>query len=178
LLSTSAFVACGLQKRTGAVLFQYVLTGGFVFQDCQGKPENFAWHLLQSLIIGSPDFGPGERYAIITDSDLGNHEAYNSRLSPFFGDVFLSEGIDLLYASAERGKSALNLVMSECDAAAAKIRDDFMNGQIPEASLRQVSSGPCSRIVVLADESKQWPRSWLPFTGELPLKYADPGPSR
>ena len=65
------------------------------FWNVCGKPENHGWwKILQAITQQSSEFS-----GIIVDSDLGQHEAFNSRQLPIFDDYFLPENLTLIYAS-------------------------------------------------------------------------------
>jgi hypothetical protein len=54
---------------------------------------------------------------IITDSDLGNLDAINTRKIPLFAGMFLPDNFTLAYANSDRGKAeyTVNRAMKACD---------------------------------------------------------------
>jgi hypothetical protein len=107
----------------GGIFVRFTPVGAFEFHNCLGKPENLGWLVLQSQVVSSPDYSTDERYAIVTDSDLGNHTAFNDRSKPIFGESFLALNIDLIYASADVTRGALNEMVKSCDRVASRLKE-------------------------------------------------------
>lgn len=119
--------------------------GGFEFHGARGKPENLAWMIFMNAVIHGGDHRPGRRYALITDSDLGQHAAYNAREAPYAGPLNLPEPFTLMYASDD-GQSPLNQAIRACDKEA-------------NAYFRALASGELS-----LEDVPALPPGWGPFT--------------
>lgn len=141
------------------------------FHNCVSKPENFAWSVLQSIILSSPDYSAEDHYAIVTDSDLGQHDAYNARSAHIFGNTFLAPNIDLLYASADVVRDVLNKLIRHCDREASAVRRTLESGKVPGAA-RPVLDGPCSHFRVFVFTVNMAPRTWIKFGMDMPFSMA------
>jgi hypothetical protein len=175
LRGTTVSIACvgfaqaETDSRGGTAMY-FEPVGAFEFHDCVGKPENLAWSILQSMIVSSPDYSIDHRYAIVTDSDLGNHGAYNEQSAPLFGDTFLAANIDLIYASADVTRGPLNEMIKQCDRVADRLKEALTSGQLPEP--RAVLNGPCSHFRIVDFRLDVVRPSWLRPGTVLPFSMA------
>lgn len=142
------------------------------FHNCLNKQENLAWAVVQSIVVSSPDYSPEDRYAIVTDSDLGLHDAYNARSAPMFGSIFLAPNVDLLYASADVTRGVLNRLIKECDREARAFITALQRGERRAEEIRQVVDGPCSHFRAVAFRIDMVPRSWIRPGSALPFSIA------
>lgn len=62
------------------------------------KPENLGWWQILQALRESIDFFKG-KIALIVDSDLGEHQAFNSREKPIYKDFYLPKDVTIIYAS-------------------------------------------------------------------------------
>lgn len=70
------------------------------------KPENLGWwQLLQSLRYRPDFFGT---IGLVVDSDLGNHDLFNSREKPIYDNYYLPDNVTLIYASDKGGPEHLS----------------------------------------------------------------------
>jgi hypothetical protein len=141
------------------------------FHNCVDKQENLAWSILQSIILSSPDYSLEDRYAIVTDSDLGKHVAYNERSAPIFGSTFLAPNIDLLYASADVTRGVLNHLIKWCDREASAFITALERGERAEEA-HPVLNGPCSHFRAVAFRINMVPRNWIRPGKNLPFSMA------
>jgi hypothetical protein len=122
--------------------------GCFVFTDAAEKQENIGWSLLLREIFKSADHKTTNKYAIITDSDLGNHEAYNKREKPFLSTEVLPENATFLYAS-EEGQATINQAINLCDKGASTTLAEIESGAIPADFIIAVPNAPYSRFLCI-----------------------------
>jgi hypothetical protein len=74
------------------------------------KPENLGWYEVLQAIAAHPVQFAG-KVGLIVDSDLGNHQAFNKREMPIFGDFYLPENVTIVYASDKGGAEHLSTKM-------------------------------------------------------------------
>jgi hypothetical protein len=76
------------------------------------------------------------RRAIVTDSDLGLHDAINARTTPLYGDVLLPPNFTVLYASGDTGTEATNRILAFCDKQAKMTLRAMLAGEAPTPERR------------------------------------------
>lgn len=146
VVSASCFAECRFRVNAEGEAFEYAIHGALDFQNGPvPKCENFAWHMLIRMIGTSPDYDDGKRYAIITDSDLGQHGAYNERSEPYFADYLLPNNFTLVYAT-DKGRDLANQVIKLCDHEAGQMWRQMEAGEISLAGGLSVSDGWCSQL--------------------------------
>ncbi|MFD1988342.1 hypothetical protein ACFSOZ_38640 [Mesorhizobium newzealandense] len=147
-MSLACFVEC---QRTATSVKIYPM-GIFEFRGKVEFPENFGWLLLISLLREKGFIRNKERIAIITDSDAGNHQAYNSRERPYFIGQFLPESVQLVYAF-DKSRSIPGIAVKQCDKLTQKFFEIFKNSDFPKPVRIDSSEGPCHafRLWFLAD---------------------------
>jgi hypothetical protein len=74
------------------------------------KPENMGWYQVLTAIEAHPTEFTGQ-IGLIVDSDLGEHQAFNSREKPIFGDYYLPENVTIIYGSDKGGAEHLSTKM-------------------------------------------------------------------
>ncbi len=74
------------------------------------KPENLGWYQILNAIEVEPNGFIG-KIGLIVDSDLGEHQAFNSRLKPIFGDYYLPKNVTIIYGSDKGGAEHLSTKM-------------------------------------------------------------------
>jgi hypothetical protein len=167
-VSIASLIVADLADDPGGLVWRFVPVGGYEFHNCADKQENLAWAILQSNIVSSPDYRLENRYAIVTDADLGHHEAYNERSAPIFGNTFLAPNIDLVYASADVTRGVLNDLIKRCDQEANKLRAALGSGRIVEGP-PPVLNGPCSHFRWLRFRLRGLPPNWIRLGTALPF---------
>ncbi|WP_411879909.1 hypothetical protein [Polaromonas sp. YR568] len=75
--------------------------------------------------------------ALVTDSDLGLHDAINARTMPLYGEVLLPPNFTLLYASGDTGTEATNRILAFCDKQAKATLRDMIAGNVPPPERRE-----------------------------------------
>ena len=83
---------------------------------------------------------PGDlalKRAIVTDSDLGLHDAINARTTPLYGDVLLPPNFTVLYASGDTGTEATNRILAFCDKQAKATLRAMLAGEAPTPERRE-----------------------------------------
>lgn len=173
LQGTRVSIACLLMADIydtpdGGVKARFAPVCVFEFHNCAEKQENLAWLVLQSFIVNSPDYNPKQRYAIVTDSDLGHHDAYNERSAAIFGDTYLAPNIDLIYASVDVTRGVLNHMIKHCDHEANTFKAALERGDICKGAL-PVLNGPCSHFRCLPVPLRKFPEGWIRLARVLPF---------
>lgn len=96
------------------------------------KPENYAWCVLVDKvkeIIGTRL--SKIRVLLVVDSDLGNHDAFNSRKLPLFANYYLPKNFEITYASADKNSQLpLNNLIQKCDYEANEYYNEIKNTQL------------------------------------------------
>jgi hypothetical protein len=90
------------------------------------KAENINWLGTIRQIQQHPNYKKNMRIGIVTDSNLDDHDLYNSRKKPVVGEEFLPEGFELIYATSDgknKNGSLLNKFIFQCD----EISHNYMN---------------------------------------------------
>lgn len=89
------------------------------FEPTTSNPEREGW--AEFLRRRKP--APKQRRCLVVDSDLGVLTRINSREEPVLGDLFLPEGWQINYATADKNDFVLNKMMRLCDREAKALRD-------------------------------------------------------
>ncbi len=147
-ISVACFVAFQLKRESEGYRLAPVGPAQLLeIYDCYGNPE-----LAAVLEIALQELDSQKRYSadhkfsvgIITDTELGLHNAINSRSSPVYKTQFLPEGFSLIYASSDTGNELPNTLIKACDKAAT----DHFNRQskhgFPPSELRLKSDSQIS----------------------------------
>lgn len=93
---------------------------------------------------------PGDlalKRAIVTDSDLGLHDAINARTTPLYGDVLLPPNFTVFYASGDTGTEATNRILAFCDKQAKTTLRAMLAGEAPTPERRERIRGACELLV-------------------------------
>ncbi len=156
-------IACILHikpsKQTGLDLVMSAgIVGIFEFWNVNQKQENFAWmKLLEQVELNRAHFD-GE-IGLVTDSDLGNHESFNSRKLPIFDHYYLPKGIQLVYASSDVGSEFLqNKLIRVCDK---------ISGYIFETNEISIKSEGLTQYNDFCTHFRQWDESVIELTSFL-----------
>lgn len=72
------------------------------------KPENENWIRLIMVINEHCKCNDLRKIGIVVDSDLGNIQSYNDRHLPIYGDFFLPENFELIFASDKVNDNVFN----------------------------------------------------------------------
>ena len=144
-ISVGCFAECRFNQEGHQLIFQSAVLGSIEFHGVTNKQENMAWHILIKAILASPDYSSNHRYGIITDSDLGQHGAYNNRSTPYFLDNILPANMTLIYAF-DKGRSLSNQIIKICDKQARRMIQRFKRGELSLQGASEVQSGVCSHF--------------------------------
>lgn len=93
---------------------------------------------------------PGDltlKRAIVTDSDLGLHDAINARTTPLYGDVLLPPNFTVIYASGDTGTEATNRILAFCDKQAKTALLAMLAGEVPPPERRERIHGAGELLV-------------------------------
>lgn len=77
------------------------------------KPENENWVRVIELLRKECQCTDSRKVGIVVDSDLGNINDYNKRLKPIYGNYFLPEEYELIFASDKVKDNVFNWMISE-----------------------------------------------------------------
>lgn len=144
-VSIGYVIECRLKKTHDGAFFDPFHRACYEFRGVQEKQENFAWHILICSIIHSPDYSSDDHYAIITDSDLGAHEDYNTRNKPYFSNHYLPINFTLLYAY-DQSVSLSNQAIKLCDKEASRILGAIENNNAGIPKAKEVVDGICTHF--------------------------------
>lgn len=107
---TAAYHLIPRSRSSDQVMLNGQILAVVEFWNIKEKPENFGWwQILQSIELNR-NFYQG-KIVLIVDSDLGNHDAFNKRELPVFGDFFLPKDISIIYGSDKGGSEHLSTKM-------------------------------------------------------------------
>lgn len=122
-LSISASYFCKNLKESVSKSAEAVSLPFFIIENIQHElnAEVIGWHLFIKHIIPILNLNKGSKLALVVDSELGKHEAINSRTLPYYDNYLLPENVSLIYASADTGNSPINKLIKECDKNSKKI---------------------------------------------------------
>lgn len=101
-------------------------------------------------LVGEHCSKPGDlalKRAIVTDSDLGLHDAINARTIPLYGEVMLPPNFTLLYASGDTGTETTNRVLRFCDKQAKAALLGMLSGEVPPPERRERIQGAGELLV-------------------------------
>jgi hypothetical protein len=85
------------------------------------NPEIIGWHLFFNHILPMLEITSERRLAFVVDSELGKHQAINSRQVPYYQNYYLPGNVDLVYASSDTGTDATNQLIRACDRASKRL---------------------------------------------------------
>jgi hypothetical protein len=148
-IAVSGFLPFSVRRREGEYFFELGEKSVqiYEFHGLTFKPELFAISkLISDLDKHSPNGIP--RIGIITDSELGSLEAFNTRTAPLIGEAYLPDQFTLMYASTDTGWEVINKVLRLCDSAAASHIDDIKAEVLPNAPLVTLEGFPSISIRV------------------------------
>ena len=137
-VSVAAFACCRIDSEFG----NYRITCNeeriniYEFHNVLKKPELLAILKLAGDVSRSKYFKSSMRMAVVTDTELGIHDELNERRIPIYGDQYLPQGFELLYASADTGQEALNKIIRVCDRQAGKQLEELENEQVRTGHLQ------------------------------------------
>ena len=171
-ISAACIMLCSVEMPDeGRYVVRYAPACAFEIHNCFEKPENFAISILQSMLQSGPGFQRSDRFAIVNDSDLGNHNSFNAGQLPIYGDIYLSSNIDLVYASADTGNDILNIIMRKCDKWATRAIAGAIAAGLKNSAAKKVKNGPCSRFQMHSTTlSCPLPLNWQKLGQIIPLE--------
>ncbi len=79
------------------------------------NPELAGWATVVDLIRTSADYDPSWSIGLISDTELGQMSAFNERLAPIVGAIFLPHNFRMHYAGDATGDTVLNRAIRVCD---------------------------------------------------------------
>jgi hypothetical protein len=113
------------------------------------NPELAGWATVVDLIRTAPDYDPSWLVALVSDTELGKMAAFNERLEPILGSIFLPHNFRMHYAGDASTDTFLNRAVRVCDdlsrrATKEVVRESHLYRRVPPLGV------PCS-----------WWRLWL-----------------
>lgn len=112
------------------------------------KPENFGWWQILQAIQNQPIFLNG-KIALVVDSDLGEHLAFNNREKPICMNYYLPENVTIVYASDKGGAAHFSTKM-------IKFCHDLASHLFKEKNLVMLTKGLHPGIKGLYSHIRQW----------------------
>jgi|GEM_PF-1172036 len=112
------------------------------------SPENVGWWQILQSLQGRPDFFG--KIGLVVDSDLGNHDLFNSREKPICNNYFLPENVTLIYASDKGGPEHLSSTL-------IKYCHDLASDFYVPHKLIMCSQGLFPGIPNMCSHFRQWP---------------------
>ena len=113
------------------------------------NPELVGWATLVDLVRSAADYDPSWLVALITDTELGRMAAFNERLEPIVGSMFLPHNFRMHYAGDATSDTVLNRAVRNCD--------DLSRS----ATKRAVEESPLYRRVPPPGVPCSWWRLWV-----------------
>jgi len=132
VISVGHVVQLKFDKECDPVVGLFASLGCFEFHGASENQENLGWWFAISSIMANRTYSADKRYALITDSDLGNHNAYNAREKPYHGDKKLPGNFTLVYAS-EEGRAVSNTLIKRADKISGKTLTEILAGEYGQA---------------------------------------------
>ncbi|WP_346297330.1 hypothetical protein LRC39_11390 [Rhodopseudomonas sp. P1] len=80
---------------------------GLAFGKVKGNPELFAWRKFIEFLLQNEIIDPSKRYALVVDSELNRIDELNRRTMPIHSEFILPNNFDLIYATADAGRSLI-----------------------------------------------------------------------
>ena len=89
-------------------------------------------------------YNTNQKIGIIVDSDLGNLPAYNARSLPIYFDFYLPTNFELIYASAEVGKTEflVNRLIALCEDMAKSLLAQILLNEAADTHPGEVNNEP------------------------------------
>ncbi len=129
----------------------------FEFHDAESPPERVGWADVVSRITSTP--GISCPVALIVDSELGSLSAINARREPILGTFYLPDGVELLYASGDRGTAEFigNAAIADCDRTASRLLESIRTSGM-SGDYQQRAATPYRRFRLLRMPGTGWNR--------------------
>jgi hypothetical protein len=105
----------------------------FEFHDLSSNPELLTIHFIAQTNKELAQNSGGDGIAIVTDTELGKHQAFMERELPIFETYMLPERYSLIYASADTGQELANILIRQCDKEAGKLLEQIASSPISNA---------------------------------------------
>lgn len=113
------------------------------FWNISKKPELVALTEIIKMITANPDYNENRLIGIIVDTELNSLAKINNREVPILDNIYLPQGFELIYASADVGKENLpNILISNCDKTAKDILGLIKNNIGDPADVALISNMP------------------------------------
>ncbi|MHC2000090.1 hypothetical protein ACYQR9_06560 [Methylobacterium sp. CM6241] len=95
-------------------------------------PEKLGWVTALEILLRENKILDGERVGVVTDHDLGNINALNSREIPILEDIYIPQRMQFIYASVDVGKENIaNRMLSAADSVATQCLNALKAGILP-----------------------------------------------
>ena len=104
---TAAFHVIPQANENGKAQCLVAVIALLEFWNVSEKQENLGWFTILNMILSHQSLFTG-KIALIVDSDLGNHDAFNNREIPIYNDMYLPPNVTISYASDKGGPEHLS----------------------------------------------------------------------
>ncbi|MDE3244274.1 MAG: hypothetical protein KGO52_16335 [Nitrospirota bacterium] len=91
------------------------------FLGVRKNQEQLGWLVALTELMKEPRYKRSESVGLIVDSDLGNHEAYNTRRLPIYLGRYLPPKVTLLYAFDKGNDNVSNFLLGLADSIAGQV---------------------------------------------------------
>lgn len=113
------------------------LAGCFEFRGVSAQnPERLGWATLIDLVRKSPDYDWRWNLGLMSDSELGSHDAINNRQESVYQGQMLPVTFKILYASDQGSDAHLNPIMRKAHKASRDLLGGISRGDIPDVDFR------------------------------------------
>jgi hypothetical protein len=117
------------------------------------NPEIIAWYIFLNNLAGTLNTGI---VALITDSELGKHEKFNSRIECYYKNYILPNYIKLVYGSSDKKNDGLpNAMVYMCDNASRMIADKYKKDNFKPPHVINGDENFDGYFVILSTSDKQ-----------------------
>jgi hypothetical protein len=124
-ISVCGVVHCVLQRTADPNNYDasFPWHGVRLFRNCPSvlPDEKFGW-MTEIQRINGELFNKVKRFALITDHDMNNHTAYNTKAISIFKSFYLPDNFTLIYGRADSSnQSLLNYLVKQCNHQAKEV---------------------------------------------------------
>jgi hypothetical protein len=125
LCVSSSSIATWADNRHLSVFPQSNLA--FLLTNKEINPELYGWIDIIERFKLSSLYNIDDKFALVVDSELGDLLDYSKGKKAILNNYYIPNNFDLVYASSDVGKSAINKIMSNCDKSSKKILSQLEN---------------------------------------------------
>ena len=112
------------------------------FRGAEKEQEQLGWLIALEELSKEARYQQSKGIGLIVDSQLGNHEAYNSRQLPLCMGRYLPEKVTLLYASDQGRENMSNFLHSLAHSITEQVFQKILEGNLPWNSNQGIVGTP------------------------------------